>query len=142
MPFSFSRSPESMTRSWRSPCPPTALVWRSMASTRVVLPWSTWATIATLHRSLRAVELMKKEGPSGGLKRVLNHTIVRAAARVHHHWRASAPLSTLSSFVLRRKFDRAAGVVAGRALGDSGAHDELRLLLCADFGGLPAPGAE
>ena len=55
MPFSRSRSPESMTRSstlsaW---CAVKAPVWRSMASTSVVLPWSTWATIATLRRSLR-----------------------------------------------------------------------------------------
>ena len=55
MPFSRSRSPESMTRSttvsaW---CSVNAPAWRSMASTRVVLPWSTWATIATLRRSGR-----------------------------------------------------------------------------------------
>ena len=48
IPFSFSRSIESMTRSssfswaWKVPdC-------RSSWSTRVVLPWSTWAMIATL----------------------------------------------------------------------------------------------
>src|SRR2546421_8534169 len=48
MPFSRSRSIESMIRS------ATASFWRnrpdcqSMASTSVVLPWSTWAMIATL----------------------------------------------------------------------------------------------
>src|SRR3954468_10753069 len=53
MPFSRSRSIESMTRS------ATSWFWRnapdcqSMASTSVVLPWSTWATIATLRRSSR-----------------------------------------------------------------------------------------
>ena len=52
MPFSRSRSPESMTRSstlsaW---CAVKAPACRSIASTSVVLPWSTWATIATLRR--------------------------------------------------------------------------------------------
>src|SRR3954464_5214211 len=53
MPFSRSRSIESMTRSL------TSWFWRkapdcqSMASTSVVFPWSTWATIATLRRSER-----------------------------------------------------------------------------------------
>src|SRR4051794_35038843 len=53
MPFSRSRSIESITRSFISArawnCPPC----RSMASTSVVLPWSTCATIATLRRSVR-----------------------------------------------------------------------------------------
>ncbi|BAS17015.1 hypothetical protein AHiyo8_53180 [Arthrobacter sp. Hiyo8] len=53
MPFSRSRSPESMTRSSRWLCSAKELVCLSMASTSVVLPWSTWATIATLRRSLR-----------------------------------------------------------------------------------------
>ena len=54
MPFSRSRSIESMTRlftSWFSRKAPDC---HSMASTRVVLPWSTWAMIATLRRSARA----------------------------------------------------------------------------------------
>ena len=53
MPFSRSRSPESRTRSVSSLSARKAPVWRSMASTKVVLPWSTWATIATLRRSSR-----------------------------------------------------------------------------------------
>ena len=51
MPFSRSRSIESITRfstSWPTRKAPDC---QSMASTRVVLPWSTWATIATLRRS-------------------------------------------------------------------------------------------
>lgn len=53
MPFSRSRSLESMTRSstessWWAAKAPACL---SMASTRVVLPWSTWATMATLRMS-------------------------------------------------------------------------------------------
>ena len=54
MPRSRSRSPESMTRS------ATASFWRntpdcrSSWSTRVVLPWSTWAMMATLRRSSRS----------------------------------------------------------------------------------------
>ena len=53
MPFSRSRSPESMTRSVTSWWAPNAPVWRSMASTSVVLPWSTWATMATFLMSSR-----------------------------------------------------------------------------------------
>ena len=53
MPFSRSRSPESSTRSVSSWLARKAPVWRSMASTNVVLPWSTWATIATFRRSFR-----------------------------------------------------------------------------------------
>src|SRR4051794_38339407 len=53
MPFSRSRSIESSTRSatsWLSRKEPDC---QSSASTSVVLPWSTWATIATLRRSSR-----------------------------------------------------------------------------------------
>ena len=53
MPFSRSRSPESMTRSVSSWWAPKAPVWRSSASTSVVLPWSTWATMATFLMSSR-----------------------------------------------------------------------------------------
>src|SRR4051794_121960 len=53
MPFSRSRSFESMTRSLTAWFSRNAPVCQSMASTRVVLPWSTWATIATLRRSSR-----------------------------------------------------------------------------------------
>src|ERR1700679_1928588 len=53
MPFSRSRSPESMTRSVTSWWAPNAPVWRNMASTSVVLPWSTWATMATFLMSSR-----------------------------------------------------------------------------------------
>src|SRR5665648_393048 len=53
IPFSRSRSPVSMARSSTCACAPKAPDCQSMASTRVVLPWSTWATIATLRRSER-----------------------------------------------------------------------------------------
>src|SRR3954447_8784808 len=53
MPFSRSRSPESIARSSTCWCSPKEPVCQSMASTRVVLPWSTWATIAMLRRSSR-----------------------------------------------------------------------------------------
>ena len=53
MPFSRSRSPESMARSSTCWCSPKAPPCQSIASTRVVLPWSTCATIATLRRSVR-----------------------------------------------------------------------------------------
>ena len=54
MPFSRSRSLESMTRSLTSWFSRNAPDCHKRASTRVVLPWSTWATIATLRRSSRA----------------------------------------------------------------------------------------
>src|ERR671933_868692 len=53
MPFSRSRSLESIARSstcWWAPNDP---VCQSIASTSVVLPWSTWATIAMFRRSSR-----------------------------------------------------------------------------------------
>ena len=51
MPFSRSRSPESRTRSTTAARSPNAPDARSMASTSVVLPWSTCATMATLRSS-------------------------------------------------------------------------------------------
>jgi len=53
IPFSRSRSPESRTRSTTAWFERKVPVCRSIASTRVVLPWSTWATIATFRRSCR-----------------------------------------------------------------------------------------
>ena len=53
MPFSRSRSIESMTRSPTSWCSRNAPDCQSIASTSVVLPWSTCATIATLRMSSR-----------------------------------------------------------------------------------------
>ena len=53
MPFSRSRSIESMTRSATSAFSRKAPDCQSIASTKVVLPWSTWATMATLRRSAR-----------------------------------------------------------------------------------------
>ena len=53
MPFSRSRSIESMTRSSTSWLARKAPDCQSIWSTRVVLPWSTWATMATLRRSAR-----------------------------------------------------------------------------------------
>src|SRR4051812_33621482 len=56
MPFSRSRSIESMTRSltsWFSRNDPDC---QSIASTSVVFPWSTCATIATFRSSLRLIK--------------------------------------------------------------------------------------
>src|SRR5262249_19326941 len=53
MPFSRSRSIESSTRSATSWLARKAPDCQSMASTSVVLPWSTWATMATFLRSSR-----------------------------------------------------------------------------------------
>src|ERR1039457_4004329 len=48
MPRSRSRSLESITRSATCSLARNVPDWRSMASTRVVLPWSTWAMMAIL----------------------------------------------------------------------------------------------
>ena len=55
MPRSRSWSIESMTRSVSASasCSENTPDWRSMASTSVVFPWSTWAMIATLRMSER-----------------------------------------------------------------------------------------
>jgi hypothetical protein len=53
MPFSRSRSPESSTRSATFALARNAPDCHSIASTSVVLPWSTCATMATLRRSSR-----------------------------------------------------------------------------------------
>src|SRR5918998_1255815 len=53
MPRSRSWSIESRTRSVSSSCAANTPDWRSIASTRVVLPWSTCAMIATLRMSSR-----------------------------------------------------------------------------------------
>ncbi len=53
MPRSRSWSIESITRSVSTSWAANTPDWRSMASTSVVLPWSTWAMIATLRMSSR-----------------------------------------------------------------------------------------
>ena len=53
MPFSRSRSIESMTRSSTCWCSWKMPLCHSKASTRVVLPWSTWAMMAMLRMSSR-----------------------------------------------------------------------------------------
>src|ERR671917_147082 len=54
MPRSRSWSSESITRSVRCSWAANTPDWRSMASTSVVFPWSTWAMIATLRMSERS----------------------------------------------------------------------------------------
>jgi hypothetical protein len=55
IPRSFSRSFESITRSVRASFERNVPLWRSMASTSVVLPWSTWAMMAMLKMGFWAV---------------------------------------------------------------------------------------
>src|SRR5688572_6217605 len=59
IPRSRSRSLESMTRSVSSWLARKTPLWRSMASTRVVLPWSTCAMIATLRSAVVSGGLLK-----------------------------------------------------------------------------------
>jgi hypothetical protein len=53
MPFSRSRSIESMIRSGTDSFARKMPPCQSIASTRVVFPWSTWAMMATFRRSGR-----------------------------------------------------------------------------------------
>src|SRR4051794_5571881 len=69
MPFSRSRSPESMTRSFTSWFSRNEPACQSIASTSVVLPWSTWATMATLRKSSLSTVAQRSDrvpGPYGG----------------------------------------------------------------------------
>ena len=73
MPFSRSRSIESITRSFTSWFARNAPDCQSIASTSVVLPWSTWATMATLRMSSRVGMQglrISKGAPSGSAHRV------------------------------------------------------------------------
>src|SRR5262245_46959611 len=58
MPFSRSRSMESRMRSGTVSLARKIPLCHSMASTSVVLPWSTWAMIARLRRSGRVAVVM------------------------------------------------------------------------------------
>src|SRR3954451_20072442 len=64
MPFSRSRSIESITRSATSWLARKAPDCHSILSTRVVLPWSTWAMIATFRMSSRVFLAGATNGPS------------------------------------------------------------------------------
>jgi hypothetical protein len=64
IPRSLSRSLESMTRSATASLARKVPDWRSMASTRVVLPWSTWAMMAMLRIAWAVVEVLTAEGVS------------------------------------------------------------------------------
>src|SRR5512134_2990641 len=72
IPFSRSRSIESITRSGTAWCSRKMPLCLSIASTRVVFPWSTWAMIATLRMSAgdgfkgeRLRERTREELPDG-----------------------------------------------------------------------------
>src|SRR5215212_4247857 len=78
MPFSRSRSIESMTRSSTSWLARNAPLCHSMASTSVVFPWSTWAMIATLRRSSRLAD-MRRERVEGSMTRTTIEDLLAAA---------------------------------------------------------------
>ena len=83
MPFSRSRSIESMTRSATSWLARKAPDCQSIWSTSVVLPWSTWATIATLRRSSRtAIGILRVFGGSASLRagRPIRHAAAMTTA--------------------------------------------------------------
>src|SRR4051812_803391 len=78
MPFSRSRSIESITRSSTSWLARNAPLCHSMASTSVVLPWSTWAMMATLRRSSR-LALMRRERVEESMARTTVEDLLAAA---------------------------------------------------------------
>src|SRR5438874_2544530 len=88
MPFSRSRSPESRTRSATSWFSRKAPDCQSMASTRVVFPWSTWATMATLRRSDRTgIRTAQSREPRGLPKPVLLGVLPDATGRTRERGR-------------------------------------------------------
>ena len=112
MPFSRSRSLESMTRSWTCSLARKVPLCHSMASTRVVLPWSTWAMMAMLRRSSRRVKVLllrflgfpwarcllrpRKSpgaGKAGGARWMAARRLVRIGSRgtLHHSTPCAAP---------------------------------------------------
>ena len=66
MPFSRSRSIESITRSATCSLARKMPLCQSIASTSVVLPWSTWAMMARLRTSSRVSEVKPVLSISGG----------------------------------------------------------------------------
>ena len=72
MPRSRSSAFESITRSINVSLARKTPLWRSMASTSVVLPWSTWAMIAMLRTSVRRADMKRGSVAVGG--RVVKRT--------------------------------------------------------------------
>src|SRR5205807_1523459 len=66
IPRSRSWSFESRMQSWTSWLARNWPDWRSIASTSVVLPWSTWAMIATFRMSLRRFMRVESAQERGG----------------------------------------------------------------------------
>src|SRR6185503_18043653 len=123
MPRSRSRSLESMTRSTRCWCAAKVPDWRSSLSTRVVLPWSTWAMIA-MFRIARGMRIR-----SSGKRRRFYHMILYFLSFFGLVSRVSDTHDPLR--VARAAFPERGGRPAGRRLGpphrrrDGGdAHDE------------------
>src|SRR6185312_7800085 len=78
MPRSRSKSLESMTRSATTSLERNAPLWRNMASTSVVLPWSTWAMMAILRieefkPSLRFLDFINLYFPHGKIPAIESH---------------------------------------------------------------------
>ena len=108
MPRSRSRSLESRIRSpwsWEARNWPD---WRSIASTRVVLPWSTWAMMATFRMSSR--RFMDLLPPARG--RVGGWVRARAIETNSH------PARRESSNIIRERRFRTRAVVTARCMMD------------------------
>ena len=99
MPRSRSRSPESITRSWTSWLARKAPPCFSISSTRVVLPWSTWAMMATLRKCSFCIVYSSSLGKTTGAP----HSGARQVARTNNfrrkflaqggiHFRRASPI--------------------------------------------------
>src|SRR5215210_4106942 len=106
MPRSRSRSIESMTRSLTSWLARKAPDCQSIASTSVVLPWSTWATMATLRRSSRRGMRPGRIGGSDPGLSLLEHGLdrdqqLRRGERLLHERRRALLAGAFHDVVLR-----------------------------------------
>src|ERR1035437_2430865 len=108
-----------------------------MASTRVVLPWSTWATIATLRRSerrgMRRARFILGRGPEAGPSLILRRKAVPGRLPRVASLEAQQPGATLLHLKTRLRAvfehirrDAAQGVVAQPAR--SGLGDQRRVV--------------
>src|SRR4051794_9956992 len=120
MPFSRSRSIESMTRSATSEPSRKAPDCQSIASTRVVLPWSTCATMATLRMSVRACTRCRLGGDHAVVLAPGAGQHVGAARAQPEAARAEVRAHLLDEALLERVADPCGDVAHGRVIAAGG----------------------
>ena len=118
MPFSRSRSPESMTRSATSSLARNAPDWWSSASTRVVLPWSTCATIAMLRMSARC-RSVASSASAGASRRVWSwgDTTIHAIARSRANDRRPGSAAPARNLPRSSRSARTSSQISGTGIG-------------------------